>query len=204
MAKNQIGPWGITRDEFQDDEDQYPQQEEIKRIRMIDWIYACKQAIVTAFFCIPWFIIGGLLDDAMHAPKFVSMAVLLLIPLTILATPITLVVNLIGFVFDPAKNVLTYPAFIFRRSIPISEIRNANSETTTTRHTYDPGQYARLAGDFGAKQARTTVHRNHTVNLSGNFGVRIMRFGARYKRDQFLSILQMVAPQCRITRAPWY
>jgi hypothetical protein len=101
VTKNQVGPWGTTREEFQDDQDHYPQHEAVKRIRMIDWIYACKLTLIAPFWCIPWFIIGSLLDGAMHAPKFASVAVLLLIPLTILATPIILIVNLIGFVFDP-------------------------------------------------------------------------------------------------------
>jgi hypothetical protein len=201
MAKNREGLWGGTPEKFQpeqdEEEDRYPGPKTVKRIRMIDWIYACRLALITPFWCIVWFL-GGYMASQSHAPNFVVTGIFLLIPLTISAIPLVLIVNFMGYVFDPAQNSLRYPVFLLRRSIPISEIRDANAQTITTKHTSDPGRVV------GESRQQTVRSRRHLVNVSGDFGVRVMRFGARYKRDQFLSILRVVAPQCRITRGYWY
>jgi hypothetical protein len=170
---------------------------------MIDWLYACLLVATTPVWCFGW-VLSGVIIGSFGAPGFVVRAIYSLVLFTILAIPWILVVNFMGYVFDPANDSLTYPVYLFRRTIQISQIRDANAETTTTRRSYNSNSYARLAGDFGSKRpVQTAVYRSHVVNISGDFGVRQMRFGARYKRDQFLSILRVAAPQCRITRGYW-
>lgn len=206
VMTNRQGPWGeklewLTEEDDENEVQQSANPVPIKKIRMIDWIYAARLTIFTPLWCIVWLVAGKIAIT--DAPQF-AFAIFCLIPLTILATPLILVVNLIGYVFDIAKDTLTYPVFFFRRSIPISQMQDANSATITTERTYDTSSLARAAGDFSPKRPQTVIQRKYVVYVSGDFGARVMRFGARYKRDQFLSIVRGVAPQCRITRYPWY
>jgi hypothetical protein len=198
-----------------------PQGDEISRqnlgpsrkIRMIDWIWACGLTIAAPLTVglgalaiglvlailvtsVGKDTIGGLAMRYTSAGVFVAC-----IAAAALSAPLAAIANFLGYVFDPTQDRMSFPTYVIRRSVPISEIRDANAETITTRRTFDPNKSARLAGDFSWKPTRKVTTRSHVVTVSGDFGVRIMRFGARYKRDQFLSILRAVAPQCRITRA---
>lgn len=184
-----------------------------RRIRMVDWILACELTIGAPLIIGMGGLGVGLILTFLAALigkgtivaiaiGYVSLAILFsCIPAAALSLPLAAAANFMGYVFDPDQDRLSFPWYLLRRSILISEIRDANAETITTKHSYDPNTYARLAGDFSWKPTQTRTSRSHVVTVSGDFGVRIMRFGARYKRDQFLSILRAIAPQCRVTRA---
>jgi hypothetical protein len=196
MAKNRAGPWGVTQEPFQDEQDEEENRPAItRRIRMIDWIRGLQMTIVAPLACVICALIIGVITPHQDVPILVQSTFLI----AILSIPITLVVHFKGYVFDPARNLLSYPVYVSRRSISISEIRDANAQTISTkRAAFDAGRV------IGESRPQTVRSRSHLVNVSGDFGVRVMRFGARYKRDQFLSILRVVAPQCRITRGYWY
>ena len=166
-----------------------------RRIRMLDWIYALKIVATVLLLCvIMLFILAGSPYGA------------LVILLAIFTIPLCMIVNFMGYVFDPANDALRYPVFLIWCSIRLSQIKDVNAETITTSHTAEAGtlgniDLGRLAGSSKIGPSRTVQRHRHLVTLSGDFGVRVMRFGARYKRDQFLSILRSQAPRIRITRA---
>jgi len=89
-----------------------------------------------------------------------------------------------GAAFDVTQNTLTFPTVLFRRSVRLSEIRDAN--------------VANLARKFRGN--RTTTRWIYAVDLSGDFGGRQVKFWSRKRRDQFLSDLRHLCPKCRITR----
>ena len=113
----------------------------------------------------------------------------------IIAIPTSIVVSLMGTVFDPAKNSLTYPVYVFRRSIPLNGIRSANCQNYTHK---TESNYAKLAD--ARSKATVLYSKSYAVNLSGDFESRRLVFNSKYKRDQFLSYLRDYAPRCRITR----
>jgi len=171
------------------------------KVRMIDWIYGLQITIAAPLACFLIVLVGGVALDS-TAPTYariiapwIAWPALLAI---VLSGPLAFLVNFMGYVFDPANDVLTYPAILFRRSIAVSGIKDANAQTISSKHTIDLGPAAEK------NRQRTILRRLYRVNVSGDFGVRIMRFGARYKRDQFLSILREAAPNCRVTRGYWY
>lgn len=102
-----------------------------------------------------------------------------------------------GTVFDVKNDMLTFPTLLFSRSIPLSEIRDANAASLT--RTYKVPNMA-LAGGGGGPKTQTVVHRIYAIDLSGNFGGRQVKFWSRKRRDQFLSVLRDLRPDCRITR----
>lgn len=155
--------------------------------RMIDWIKAFS-TVIGAIILLP---LAWIFANVIFHSPFISMIILSLL---ILLVPITAIVQFKGYLFDVARDALSYPVYVYRRTIPISEIRNANCQTISGRSTSDPGRI------IGESRPITSHYKYYLVNVSGDFGVRPITFGAKYKRDQFLSILRMVAPQCRITR----
>jgi hypothetical protein len=106
-------------------------------------------------------------------------------------------VHFSGTIFDVKNDTLTFPTFLFRRSISLSQIRDANAATLT--RTYKIPNMA-LAGGGSGPKTQTVVHRIYAVNLSGNFGGRQLTLWSRKRRDQFLSVLRDVRPEVRITR----
>jgi hypothetical protein len=102
-----------------------------------------------------------------------------------------------GTVFDVKNDTLTFPTLLFSRSIPLSQIRDANAASLT--RTYKVPNVA-LAGGGSGPKTQTVVHRVYAVDLSGNFGGRQVKFWSRKRRDQFLSVLRNLRPDCHITR----
>jgi hypothetical protein len=96
-----------------------------------------------------------------------------------------------GSYFDTDQNRLSFPTLLVRRSIPLSEISDANAEFIVKQMWIPPSAYSK---------GGTKSHRIYAVNLSGDFGARQIKFWSRKRRDQFLSILRKVCPDCRITR----
>jgi hypothetical protein len=122
---------------------------------------------------------------------------------------LAIVVHLMGHVLDPKRDRLVYPAYIFRRSIPISEIRNANCETIMGHNPLGEAIVGLLiqTGSYGESskpKRQKRLSRVYVVDVSGDDFGRQIRFGAKYKRNKFLSNLQAVAPDCKITRGSWY
>jgi hypothetical protein len=106
-------------------------------------------------------------------------------------------VHFSGTVFDVKSDTLTFPTLLFTRSIRLSEIRDANAASLA--RTYKIPNMA-LAGGGGGSRTQTVVHRIYAVDLSGNFGGRQVKYWSRKRRDQFLSVLCHLRPDCRITR----
>lgn len=103
-----------------------------------------------------------------------------------------------GTVFDGSKDTLSYPMYVLRRSIRLSEIRDANVQTITKPALQMTNTIIGLISVGQIKGLGNT--RRLFVNLSGGFGARRIAFHTKYKRDQFLSLLRAHAPDCRITR----
>ncbi len=102
-----------------------------------------------------------------------------------------------GTIFDVKNDTLTFPTLLFSRSIPLSEIKDANAASLT--RTYKVPNMALAAGGSGP-QTHTEVQRIDAVDLSGKFGGRQVKFWSRKRRDQFLSVMRDLRPDCRITR----
>lgn len=101
-----------------------------------------------------------------------------------------------GITFDAGSDTLVYPAYFVRKSIPLSEIRDGNCE-----YIRKGTIFLQIISLFNnAKKSRSKPSPLYVVNLSGEFGVRPIRFFSKMRRDQFLSLLRYHVPGCRITR----
>jgi hypothetical protein len=179
-----------------------------KTLRMIDWIRGFKLGlfyfpIVAACAAIVAFFIatspGHLDQDRAILAAFAVLCTGLFLGL------LAIIVHFIGHVFNPTHDRLTYPTYMFRRSIPISEITDANCETLVGHNPIGEAivhfffQSASI-GKSTSTSRRPRLPRVYIADVSGDFGVRQIRFGAKYKRNQFLRNLRVTAPHCRITR----
>lgn len=106
-------------------------------------------------------------------------------------------VHFAGTVFDVTQDTLTFPTLLFRRSVRLSEIRDANVANLTRR--FQVPNFA-LAGGGKGPATRASIQRIYAVDLSGDFGGRQLKFWSRKRRDQFLSNLRHLCPKIRITR----
>jgi hypothetical protein len=105
------------------------------KLRMVDWLRALKLGLIyfpIAAACsgIVFFLIFSFGSHGHPEQHSRAIAVGLVVALVgVLLGLVAIVVNLFGHVFDPARDRLTYPTYIFRRTIPISNITDANCET---------------------------------------------------------------------------
>ncbi len=167
----------------------------IMRARMVDWQRAFilgSSILLLLFVCLV--ILSGKVKA--HQNEEVAMFGLAALSLLILS-PILLRTHFLGFAFNSKSDRLTYPTILFRRSIALSEIHDAD------------GQYLGELKFPGMSDTTTgkdypTIIRRYAINLSGEFGSRQLKFWSRKKRDQFLSLLRSYAPECRITRGYSY
>lgn len=138
-----------------------------------------------------------------HAnPDASTIANLTVIAVFGIATVSAIWVQFYGFVFDATADKLTIPTYLIQRSIPLSDIRDANSEFVPGGTIF--GAILAAAANATNKGPRSKARRLYVVNLSGPFGSRQARFLSKRRRDQFLSLLRRFAPQARITRfAAW-
>jgi hypothetical protein len=169
-----------------------------KKLRMIDWIRALKLIAVVPIIWIICALVVGFITPKQNVPLLMQSAIII----ALISIPITLVVNFMGYVFDPARNRLSYPVYVYRRSIPLSEITDANCEMIVKEHRILNAFNKSFGATYDGKRLyrKTGPARIYAVDVSGEFGVRQMRFGAKYKRNQFLGLLRKTVPQCRITR----
>jgi hypothetical protein len=175
-----------TFDDEQDDEDLETDDEVPPRFRMVDW----KQTAYVAFWA-PILLFIGSAFALQYAPILGG----IMIVAAPISVPVLLFVHLSGYVFDAAQDRLSYPMYVFRRRVSLSQVDDANCQTTFQRIRTDPADY----GEARGRVKERTVRRYH-ANLSGDFGARRVVFFSKYKRDQFLSRLRRYAPQARITR----
>jgi hypothetical protein len=182
-----------------------------KTLRMIDWIRAFKLGLfyvplagaccaLIALFIMSWGSHGH--PDQESRAIVVAYSVALT---GLLLGMVAIIVHFIGHVFDSARDRLTYPTYIFRRSIPISEITDANCETLIGHNPFGEAVVHLFFQTASYGKSTSTwwtprLPRVYIADVSGDFGVRQIRFGARYKRNQFLRNLRAVAPRCKITR----
>lgn len=178
-------------DQYDDDEFDIPESEAPggTQARMVDWLQCCKLPVLFALF-------GGALIYVQNLkgpipPGVYIGAILIIIGALALASQLS------GFLFDRTKDRLSYPMYIFRRSMPLSQISDANCQTISK-----PAFNAinTVVGFFSGHQFKVGTTKRYIVNISGEFGSRRIIFHAKHKRDQFLSLLRNYAPQCRITR----
>lgn len=181
-------------EQFDDDNDGIDTAESnaVAQARMVDWLQCCKLPLL---FVLIWgYAIYNSLTSphgSFDPPTLLGLAILTLIALYVV------VVQLSGFLFDEANDRLSYPMHIFRRSLPLSEVADANCETISK-----PAFKATNAviGFLSGLQFRVGMTKRYVVNISGDFGSRRIILHSKHKRDQFLSLLRTYAPHCRITR----
>lgn len=201
MIKNQEGPWGAT--EGSDDEEIIPDAGTAQKSRMIDWV----QAFTLPFELIVLTFVGLLLLPILlmplHAPPTVNWTIYFgVIGILVFAIIGALWSQFSGIVFDAANDKLTIPAYSIRRSIPLTAIRDANSEFVSGGTIF--GALIAAGANATNKGSRARPKRLYVVNLSGPFGSRQAQFLTKKRRDQFLSLLRRFAPHARITRfAAW-
>jgi hypothetical protein len=152
------------------------------RSRMVDWI----QSSYLPFAGLSVGLVSALFSTVFKYPSLAGLCLLA----SILAFPVVLCVNLVGYVFDPCRDRLSYPLYFMRRRLSLSELSDANCQSYSKR--------LRTSGVDGSSASRTI--RRYAVNLSGSFGARRIVFFSKYKRDQFLSLIRHFAPHVRITR----
>jgi hypothetical protein len=166
--------------------------------RVIDWYRATTLTVtplILAFFIGLW-----LRDEAnfsiwrsLSSPTFAEILLAAIVMLGLwLAT-----VHFQGTIFDVADDALSFPTLLFRRSVRLSEIRDANVANLTRRFRM---LNLALAGGGKGPTTRTSTQRIYAVDMSGDFGGRQVKFWSRKRRDQFLSNLRHLCPKCRITR----
>ncbi|MCG2633234.1 hypothetical protein L6654_42760, partial [Bradyrhizobium sp. WYCCWR 13023] len=114
--------------------------------------------------------------------------------------PLAAISQLAGVKFDSAQDSLSYPLYVLRRTIRLSEIRDANSQTITKPAFQITNTIIGMVSVGQIKGLGTT--KRYFANMSGDFGSRRIVFHTKSKRDQFFSLLRRYAPHCRITR--WY
>lgn len=175
-----------TFDDEQDDEDSESDGDVPPKFRMVDWI----QTAYVAFWA-PVLLLIGSAFALQYAPILGG----IMIVAAPISFPVLLFVHLSGYLFDAAQDRLSYPMYVFRRSLALSQIGDANCQTTFQRIRTDPGDFGEARG-----RVKTRTVRRYFANLSGDFGTRRVVFFSKYKRDQFLSLLRRNAPQARITR----
>lgn len=101
-----------------------------------------------------------------------------------------------GLVFDLDRDRLIFPTLLFRRSIRLSEIRDANAE-----YIHRSGKADAFDTPINPRGSKVTVQMPiYAANLSGEFGARQVKFWSKKRRDQFLGALREVVPGVHITR----
>ena len=177
------------------------------KVRSVDWLQLCKLPV--AFSVIGFLLIFGLIDDISKGsktltglvPKTQEDTLLVVVAAAyIVLWPLAIVSQILGIVFDAKRDRLSYPRYIIRRAIRLSEIHDANSQTVTKPAFQITNTIIGLVSVGQIKGLGTT--KRYFANLSGDFGSRRVVFHTKSKRDAFFSLLRRFAPDCRITR--WY
>ena len=185
---------GKIAEEIAEDEQAFEGAPQNSRTRMVDWVQSLKVPIVLTFYsagvCV---VVFWLLDQRGSQWIPAIMAVLGLLSAMLVLK--LLVSQLSGFLFDAERDKLSYPLYVLRRTMRLSEINDANCQTTRKTSFYSILIYL-----FWNDGKRFQNSSRYIVNVSGDFGARRIIFRSKYKRDQFLSLLHIYAPQCRITR----
>lgn len=180
----------LDEDPFADEEeiDEHPPGFALGVSRIRDWqqLIAVPVQLLTVALVLPVLVVAVIGGGFIAASSMVFFMA---------AIPVSIIVTVMGIVFDGASSTLTYPVYVIRRSIPLDAIRAANCQNVT--HRTDSDSYSRLVGEGGRRVAYT---RSYHVNLSGSFESRRLKFASKYKRDQFLTYLRDYVPACRITR----
>ncbi|HKU08838.1 MAG TPA: hypothetical protein VJR30_22450 [Bradyrhizobium sp.] len=183
-----------------DDEEQFETAPPRQAVRMVDWLQCIKLPVGLIFS--PLIIIVALLFFVELSPRALSKSQVDAIFYSSFALallgPISFIAQIRGFAFNGEQDRLSFPRYVLRRSIRLSEIHDANCQTTTKPAFQITNTIIGLVSVGNIKGLGTT--KRYFVNLSGDFGARRIVFHTKYKRDQFLSLLRGFAPQCRITR----
>jgi hypothetical protein len=167
---------------------------------MRDWVQAFKlpfQLLVLLFF------LPLLIMIFVHASQAPPILIAITLPPLILFFAFAFLGALwsqfAGIVFDGRNDTLIYPAYSIRRSIVLSEINDANCEFSSGPVF---GTLVAFVLNMSGQSPKSKPSKMYLVNLSGAFGSRQVRFAAKKRRDQFLSLLRRYVPSCRITRWP--
>lgn len=175
------------------------------KARMVNWLQCCKLPVILSAPGL--LVLYGVLSDVHSLSKRMAAlnlhtgedaATLCLLLAYVSLGPLAAWAQLTGTVFDGPRNTLSYPVHVFRRSVPLSEIRDANAQTITKPAFQITNTIIGFISIGQIKGLGNT--KRYLVNLSGEFGARRIAFHTKYKRDQFLSLLRTYAPDCRITR----
>lgn len=184
------GPWGPKdlKTDDQSGDEEAPRNHSPGRIkyRIIDW-YRAIVLTVLSLFAIP------LVVAIAHYNKFDPGLVFLVWLVAIIALVKT---HFSGLVFDLRKDRLYFPTLLFRRSVCLSAIRDANAQYL--HRSFRMANAASYGGDLGSdSNVKLPIY---AANISGDFGVRQVKFWSKKRRDQFLSYLRLLVPDAHITR----
>ncbi|MGE0289966.1 MAG: hypothetical protein AB7I42_27635 [Bradyrhizobium sp.] len=175
------------------------------KTRMVDWLQCCKLPVAFSVigFLALYSAIGNLRSGSTSIADLIpktreDAAVAVLLAAYLLLGPLAVWAQLMGTVFDGPRDTLSFPMYVLRRRVRLSEIRDANAQTITKPAFQMTNTIIGLISVGQIKGLGNT--KRYFVNLSGEFGSRRITFHAKYKRDQFLSLLRAYAPDCRITR----
>lgn len=111
-----------------------------RKTRMIDWLQCCKLPV--AFSVVGFLVLYGVTGDLRSGSKTLAdllpntradALVACLLLAYVVFGPLAVWAQLMGTVFDGAKDTLSYPMYVLRRSIRLSEIRDANVQTISQR-----------------------------------------------------------------------
>jgi hypothetical protein len=206
MATTLERPRGPERRTIQnrpeDDDEVFPDGGTSTKSRIVDWVQAFTfpfEIVIATFLGL---ILAPVTIAGFGNSRFIAACLVVIFVLAVLAFIGALWSQFAGTVFDADNDKLTFPTYSIRRTVPLSEIRDANSE-----FVYGGTILGRIMGNMARalnRQHTAKPSRMYVVNLSGPFGSRQVRFLSKRRRDQFLSLLRRYAPQARITRfAAW-
>ena len=175
------------------------------KTRIVDWLQCCKLPVALSVvgFLVLYSVTGDLRSGSKSMADFIpktreDAAIASLLVVYLIVGPLAVWAQLMGTVFDRQRDTLSYPMYVLRRSVRLSEIRDANAQTVTKPAFQITNTVIGLISVGQIKGLGNT--KRYFVNLSGEFGARRIAFHTKYKRDQFLSLLRVYAPDCRITR----
>lgn len=144
------------------------------KARMIDRLQCCKLPVF--FSLIGYFVLSALIErvSKRHSPwtslpnTWQDVAFSALSVLLIVLGPLAFLSQILGFSFDAAKNQLSYPLYVFRRSVRLSEINDANCQTITKPAFHITNTIIGMISVGQVKGLGNT--KRYIVNMSGEFG----------------------------------
>lgn len=108
------------------------------KTRMVDWLQCCKLPVALSVigFLVLYSVTGDLRGGSKSIADFIpktreDAAIASLLVAYLILGPLAVWSQLMGTVFDRQRDTLSHPMYVLRRSVRLSEIRDANAQTVT-------------------------------------------------------------------------